>query len=200
MRSWPPQWRGSERDAPAVRITWCRHDPPPKTFTKREAVKPMARDEKAFRAACEALDTRCRPYISRHWNACGTATTSISSTSRKSTNGHAAVGMRSSLTGITSRAPWSRIVEWRNLESDAPVVGDAAIVYSLLMTSIQLKDVEQTLAGEVRLPTDYVGRQRGGVLFTVMSRVGRSSIRRLPTDPSRGIGVSEDCRAVSIVP
>lgn len=39
---------------------------------------------------------------------------------------------------------------WRDLESDVAVVGDAAIVYSMVMTSFKLKGVEQPLEGEVR--------------------------------------------------
>jgi ketosteroid isomerase-like protein len=42
------------------------------------------------------------------------------------------------------------ITEWREIESDVAVVGDAAIVYALFATSFQLKDVEEPLAGEVR--------------------------------------------------
>lgn len=43
-----------------------------------------------------------------------------------------------------------RILEWRDLESDVGVVGDAAIVYTRLRTSFQLRDVEQPFDGEVR--------------------------------------------------
>ncbi len=42
------------------------------------------------------------------------------------------------------------IPEWREIESDVAVLGDAAIVYSLVMTSFQLKDVREPLDGEVR--------------------------------------------------
>lgn len=42
------------------------------------------------------------------------------------------------------------IPEWREVESDVAVLGDAAIVYSLVMTSFQLKDVDEPLEGEVR--------------------------------------------------
>lgn len=42
------------------------------------------------------------------------------------------------------------IIEWREIESDVAVVGDAAIVYSLLRTSFQLKDGGDPLAGDVR--------------------------------------------------
>jgi len=47
--------------------------------------------------------------------------------------------------GVVSR------IEWREISSDVAVLGDAALVYSRVHTTLELKDSGQSLAGDVRL-------------------------------------------------
>lgn len=45
---------------------------------------------------------------------------------------------------------WDEIVSYLSYIPGVAVVGDVAIVYSLVMTSFQIKDAEEPLEGEVR--------------------------------------------------
>jgi ketosteroid isomerase-like protein len=59
----------------------------------------------------------------------------------------------------------TKVAEWRELETDIAIVGDAAIVYTLLHVVFEFKDVEEPFGGDVRFTLGLRRTEDGWRLF-----------------------------------
>lgn len=110
----------------------------------------MRTDETSIRATCEAFGHAMQAgdlsAMERLWDrSYGHLVYQPEEYERACCSWDAIVAYLNYIPGVVESIP-----EWREIASDVAVLGDAAIVYWLVMTSFQLRDVKEPLSGEVR--------------------------------------------------